>query len=234
MAGKILIVGANRGIGLCLMKAFAEKKWTLFGSVRPQTLKDKDPSVKDLEATGAKILEIDFLDEPSIFEAAKQYGSGPLDILINCGGVPVDPVNFQDHTQEILLNRFGIMTVGPYLATKAFLPNLEKSPMGKVINISSDFGSIGRSSGTGGFFGYRMAKAALNQFAVTLANELKVQGSKIVVLSINPGFVATRLTNWDFDDNIEETIPGVVSIIDGADSNSSGRFFDWNGKELIY
>jgi hypothetical protein len=39
-----------------------------------------------LEATGARILEIDFLDEPSIFEAAKQYGSGPLDILINCGG----------------------------------------------------------------------------------------------------------------------------------------------------
>jgi len=90
------------------------------------------------------------------------------------------------------------------------------------------------SVGTGGYFGYRMAKAALNQFTVTLAKELKVEGSKIVVLSVNPGFLSTRLTNFDGEDDMDASIAGLVKIIEGADENKSGRFINWNEQEIPY
>jgi NAD(P)-dependent dehydrogenase (short-subunit alcohol dehydrogenase family) len=97
-------LGANRGIGLNLVRTFVRRGWVAYGSIRPQTR--GDPSVKDvsisqlnkrqekqlteitykLEATGATILEIDYTNETSIIAAAKEYGSGSLDCLVNCTG----------------------------------------------------------------------------------------------------------------------------------------------------
>ncbi|KAM0424834.1 hypothetical protein ACHAPT_009890 [Fusarium lateritium] len=81
---KVLVVGANRAIGLNLVKAFIGRSWNVTGTIRPQSR--SDPSVADLQATGATILEIDYLDESTIEKASQAYGDGPLDILINVGG----------------------------------------------------------------------------------------------------------------------------------------------------
>ena len=79
------------------------------GSIRPQT--KEDPSFKDLTATGANILEIDFLNETSIVRAAEAYGDKPLDVLLNVGGLPPDPKAWEDQTSELFLERFQTMAV---------------------------------------------------------------------------------------------------------------------------
>ncbi|KAI6758407.1 hypothetical protein HG530_010647 [Fusarium avenaceum] len=73
--------GANRGIGLNLLKAFLAQSWNATASIRLQSR--DDPSIADLKETGAKVLEIDYLVEETIENAAKAYGDKPLDILIN-------------------------------------------------------------------------------------------------------------------------------------------------------
>ena len=92
--------GANRGIGLKLAQALAGD-WTVTGSVRPQTLADWSTrevrhmcdatyrprlTSMELEETGAKVLTMELTDEETIIAAAKAYGVGPLDMLINCAG----------------------------------------------------------------------------------------------------------------------------------------------------
>jgi NAD(P)-dependent dehydrogenase (short-subunit alcohol dehydrogenase family) len=97
-----MTLGANRGIGLRFVQKFSEEGWDVFASVRPQAVEDDSiTEVREcllfkrfeltgrcdqLKMTGAKIFLIDYLDEDTIAGAAKEYGSKPLDCLINCAG----------------------------------------------------------------------------------------------------------------------------------------------------
>jgi NAD(P)-dependent dehydrogenase (short-subunit alcohol dehydrogenase family) len=104
-SNSVLIPGANRGIGFNLARAFAERSWTVYGSVRPQTIATQDETVKEvgvipnvppsqivanshrkLENIGATILEIDVANESTIVTAAEGFGPEPLDLLINVAG----------------------------------------------------------------------------------------------------------------------------------------------------
>ncbi|KAJ5949542.1 hypothetical protein N7454_001126 [Penicillium verhagenii] len=163
---------ANRGIGLNLLKAFAQRGWTVFGT---------------LEATGATIFDLDYLNENTISAAAKSYGEEtPLDVLINCAGLPVLPASWEETTAEHLMIKFRVMSVGPFLATKYFLPSLTKSSAGKVINITSFWASL-QENDFGEYISYRAAKAALNMETVTIAHELKAKDLNITVLALDPG-----------------------------------------------
>ncbi|KAK0103270.1 hypothetical protein ONS95_005303 [Cadophora gregata] len=141
MSRSVLVLGANRGIGLNLCKQFAKHGWKVAGTIRQQT--EGGASVEELKEITKDIFVLDYTDEHSIIQAAKYYGTRPLDVLINCAGVEPQPVKWQNHSAEILLEKFQIMAVGPFLASKHFFPALEKSK-GKIINISSDMGSISR------------------------------------------------------------------------------------------
>ncbi|KAM0430907.1 hypothetical protein ACHAPT_005541 [Fusarium lateritium] len=102
--------GANRGLGLGLLKVFKERGYNVFGTVRPQTRSDS--SFKDLEATGATIIDLDYLDEESIAAAAQNYGNDrALDVLVNCGGIEMYPENWLETTAESLVYKYRVMTV---------------------------------------------------------------------------------------------------------------------------
>ncbi|KAL8833577.1 MAG: hypothetical protein Q9170_004192 [Blastenia crenularia] len=199
-----------------------------------------------LEATGAKIYEIDYLEEATIVEAAKEYGSETLDCLINCAafvilkklidhgeGVSGGPIEWQEYNSKILTDYFQIMVVGPLLATKHFQANLEKSKAGKIVNISSSLGSI---SGTvkGTKVAYRIAKAGLNQETRTIAMDLKNNGSNVTAMVIDPGAVATRLSGWNGRISVEESVNGIYVVIDRTSLKNTGKFWRWNGEELQY
>ena len=79
-----------------------------------------------------------------------------------------------------------------------------------------------------------MAKAALNQQTVTLAKEMEKSGQNIAVISVNPGFVATRLTNFDFDDDMDTCIEGVARVIESVDMAKTGLFINWTGEILNF
>ncbi|MCJ1248270.1 hypothetical protein MMC30_005487 [Trapelia coarctata] len=189
--------------------------------------------LRKLKATGARILEVDYVNESTIVKAAKEYGTGELDCLINCAGVSPQPFLWDADSGDRLLEMFNIMTVGPYLATKHFLPNLKQSSSPKVANISSEFGCIS-SNDRGGFLGYRLAKAALNQQTKTIAQAFKEDGNKMIFLALDPGYIATRLTGFSGTDDMDTSVKGMVDIIERAEAADSGLLFEHSGEKLPF
>lgn len=144
---------------------------------------------------------------------------------------------------------------GPYLAIKHFMPNLKKSSVPKIAAISSEFGCISSNvsrihllsqekksdflvlvfpaNERGGFLGYRMAKAALNQQYKTIAQAFK-EDPKMIFLTLEPGYVATRLTGWKGEDDIEKSVQGMYEVIDRATQSDSGFLFNYHGKKLEF
>jgi len=229
---RVLVIGANRGIGLNLIKTFILRGWVAYGSIRPQTR--GDPSVKDLEDTGATIFEIDYTNESTIIEAAKAYGTGALDCLVNCGGLGPQPFDWDADKPERLREMFDVMAVGPYLATKHFLPNLKQSTEpGKIASISSDFGCI-TSNDRGGFLGYRMAKCALNQQTKTIAQSFKEGENKLIFVGLEPGYIATRLTGWKGDTDMETSVNGMVDVIENVKQEDSGLLISYTGAKVPF
>lgn len=146
-------------------------------------------------------------------------------------------------------------TQGPFLAIKHFLPKLELAAEPKIVNISSSFGSISgwapphqlcpvsappftNKSNAGNFFGtcmaYRAAKAALNQMSVTMAREWEKEGRKSTIVCVEPGFLSTRLTGFDGEDDMDTCIAGIMNVIDGIAHGDSGAFLKWDGSRIPF
>ncbi|KAL8790984.1 MAG: hypothetical protein Q9195_006129 [Heterodermia aff. obscurata] len=219
-----LVIGANRGIGLQIVQRLTKRNWVVAGSIRPQTR--GDPSVKELEETGAQVIEIDYLDEETIVAAAKEYEPNKLDLLVNCGGVGPEPSYWYEHTAEIMLEKFR----GPFLATKHFYPALKRSNSARIINIASGSASAARNNGED--VGYRMSKVALTHQSITLAKEFVEAGDNIAVLTIYPGYVATRLSSYRHKNDMKECMDGIVDVMEKASMEQTGTFVDWKNETV--
>ncbi|KAG2418472.1 hypothetical protein HFD88_001573 [Aspergillus terreus] len=217
-ARNALIIGANRGLGLGLLKVFKEQGYNVFGTVRPQTR--SDVSFKDLEATGATIFDLDYLEEDSIAAAAQRYGNDrPLDVLINCGGIEMYPENWLETTGEALVYKYRVMTVGPFLASKYFLPSLQKS------EFANDCGT---------HISYRVPKSALNALSISIAIELRAAKENIAVLCVDPGDVPTKLSRWAGEIDLNDSVRGMYEQIEKATIEDTGLFVNWRGHKWPY
>lgn len=81
---------------------------------------------------------------------------------------------------------------------------------------------------------YRMAKAALNQQTVTIAHELRAADSKVIMLALDPGDVPTRLSRGNGKTDIDESVRGLVKIIETATLADSGSFLKWTGQKISF
>lgn len=81
---------------------------------------------------------------------------------------------------------------------------------------------------------YRIAKTALNQQTVTIANELKVAGSEVIMLALDPGDVPTRLSRGNGKTDIDKSVRGIVEIIETATLADSGSFLKWTGQKIPF
>ncbi|KAL5317162.1 hypothetical protein ACEPPN_014257 [Leptodophora sp. 'Broadleaf-Isolate-01'] len=233
MAGlNALVIGANRGLGLGLLKVFKEQGYNVFGTIRPQTR--SDASFKDLEETGATIIDLDYLVEDTIGAAAKTFGEDrTLDILVNCGGIGMDPKSWLDTSAEQMIYKYRVMTVGPFLASKYFHPNLKKSKFARIVNITSELASIAAND-CGTYVSYRVPKTAFNSMSVVVGIELKAAKENIAVLCIDPGDVPTKLSHWQGDIKTEDSVRGMYNQIEKATIEDSGLFVNWAGHRWPY
>ncbi|KAK3325072.1 hypothetical protein B0H66DRAFT_547347 [Apodospora peruviana] len=230
---RCLVIGANRGIGFQLATRHLAKGYAVYGTYRPETRDDS--SVAEMKEAGIKTLELDFTDEDSIKAAAKEYGDGPLDVLINCGGLYKlwDDKPFTEHSAEDLLEHFRVNTIGPFLASKTFLPALEKAEQGKIITMSSDFASI--ADNTGGNVCYRLSKAGVNQLTKNMAIDLGKLGSKVLTLAVHPGYVATKMTGYYGEDDMETCMSSLVETIERLGKDiPTGSYVRWSGDIMAY
>ncbi len=219
----VLVTGANRGIGLEYARQFADKGYRVIGTAR-------DPAAATELATIAERVEaLDVSDAASVAALAKRLEGEPIDILVNNAGIfdrgdtSIDKVDFAKMEQTLAVN-----TLGPLRMIQALLPNLRQGQRKLVVNMSSQLGSIAGSTGT--WYAYRTSKAALNQITRTLSVELAKEGFVCVV--VHPGWVRTDMGGAAATYTPEESVSGLVGLIEKLGPADNGRFFDFQGKTI--
>lgn len=220
----VLITGANRGIGLEFARQFTEKGYRVIGTARTP---DEAHELHDLDV---RIVQLDVTDEDSLEAMAADLQGTAIDILINNAGIGGQ---FADKLTEVDIDKVArtvdVNSLGPMRVTSALYDNLHSGEGRTVIQITSIMGSI-ELNDRGGFYGYRMSKAALNMFNRSLSHELGDEGFICIVL--HPGWVQTDMGGEQAPLTPEESIGGMIKVIEGLDVGDNGRFYDYTGKEL--
>ncbi|KAL4161488.1 hypothetical protein PRNP1_002042 [Phytophthora ramorum] len=207
----VLITGSNRGIGLTFAQHYVKEGWNVVATARNV---DAAEDLKQLNPW--KVLTLDTGDEQSILSAAKTLEGVAVDLLINNSGISIGG-GLDVTTKEDMLRQFEVNTVGPFLMTRAFLPNLRLAVAARgqafVAQVTSRMGSIA-DNGSGGRYGYRASKAALN--IVTQSLSLDLKSEKIGCLLLHPGFVNTAIVNFTGVVSPEDSVAGMARIIERA------------------
>jgi NAD(P)-dependent dehydrogenase (short-subunit alcohol dehydrogenase family) len=214
----VLVTGCNRGIGLQLCKQLLARGDEVIGVTRGGS--------DELTQLGAQVISgIDVGDGASMPALKEAIGDQRIDVLINNAGIlRRDKLGELDY--EEMDEQFRVNTLGPLRVTEALLGNLAKGS--KVAIVTSRVGSIGDNA-SGGNYGYRASKTAVNQIGTNLKHDLHPRG--IAVALLHPGFVATDMTGGQ---GIAPTdsAKGLIDRIDELNLENSGGFWHAEGYEL--
>ena len=176
-----------------------------------------------------RVEQLDVTDPASVAGLAKRLDGNAIDILVNNAGVfdrgdvSLDKVDFQMMERTLAVN-----TLGPLRVVQALLPNLRKGRQKTIVSMSSQLGSIENSNGR--WYAYRSSKAALNQLNKTLSAELAAEGFVCVVL--HPGWVRTDMGGAGATYSPEESVSGLVAVIEKLGPADNGRFYDFKGNPI--
>ena len=150
-------------------------------------------------------------------------------MLVNNAGVLGKMQSLEELDLEDCLATFRVNALGAIAVTRALLPQLRKSKVRKVLHVSTGMASIADNS-SGGAYGYRMSKAALNMASKCLAVGLR--GDRIVSAVINPGWVQTDMGGSGAPTSVVDSAKGILQQIDALDVEHTGQFLDYKGGTL--
>jgi NAD(P)-dependent dehydrogenase (short-subunit alcohol dehydrogenase family) len=217
--GLSLVTGANRGIGLAICTQLHDRGDQVVAVCRT-------PS-PELSALGVEIIDgIDVSDDASIQTLPARIDNRPIDVLVNNAGRLRRDGLTQPDDDEVLA-QFVVNAMGPLRVTRALLPLLSSGS--KIAHITSRMGSVADNT-SGGMYGYRMSKAALNAAAKSMTVDLGPKGIMVAVL--HPGFVRTGMTGGNGLVDAPESAAGLIARIDGLTMENSGTFWHMNGEVL--
>jgi len=218
-----VVTGANRGLGLELCRQLKQAGAQVIGTAR-------DPQgAIDLRALEIRVEALDVADAESVAAFAQRLGDTSVDLLINNAGVGGAGEGISELDIDDAERKFQINSLGPIRVTQALMPHLRRGKGRKIAHVSSRMGSIS-DNGEGGYYGYRISKAALNMFNRSLAVELVGQGFVCVVL--HPGWVRTRMGGSSAPQSPEASARGLLRIINRLRRQDTGRFIDYTGAEI--
>lgn len=214
---RVLITGANRGIGQGLLRTYQARGDEVIGTHRAPARPGW--------------LSVDVADPDSIAEISGSLDGKPLDLLICNAGTYLD----KDHQIEtgyapdLWARSFAVNVTGVFLTIQELLPNLRKAG-GRIAIISSLMGSDSRASGSS--YIYRASKAAVLNLGRNLAVDLKGEG--IAVGVYHPGWVRTDMGGASATLETGEAVDGLVQRFDALDMERSGCFENWDGQTLPF
>lgn len=220
MTKQVLITGANRGIGLAFTSQYAAAGYQVFAVCRAASA--------ELRAlSNVTVIEgIDVTDANAAAVVSKLLGNTTLDILVqNAGILYRDDIN--DAPAADIAKQFEVNALAPLQLTLGLLQHLAAGS--KVALITSRMGSLA-DNGSGGYYGYRMSKAALNAAGVSLACDLKPK--QIAVALLHPGFVQTDMVNNAGDISADEAAKRLRQRIEELTLTNTGTFWHSNGDVL--
>jgi len=246
-AKSVFITGANRGIGLELIKQYLGRNpgapKHLFAGYRTMSdelkqLGDSNPSLV--------LVKMDLTDYNGFPAVAKQVedvvGAEGLNLLINNAGViPLNSRELDTLTPEAMVAAFEVNCVGPLFLTKAMLPLLKTAAAAAgddsvlsvhraaAIQMSTAVGSIAENGG-GKNYAYRCSKTALNMAMKNLS--LDLAGSGVLTMAIHPGWVKTDMGGANAMITAEACVTTMLETLDGLTEKDHGTFLRYNNTPI--
>lgn len=223
MSHSYVVTGGNRGIGLEFARQLAERGERVIATAR------KPEKATALRGLPVRVEPLDVSDPGSVSEFARRLDGAPVDVLIHNAGIGAAGPGIERLDMDEMERYFSVNTIGPLRVTQALLPNLRAGARKLIVGISSGLGSLEGNTG-GGWYGYRAAKAALNMFVRTLAQELRREGFICVLL--DPGWVKTNMGGPGAPTPPEQSVRGMLKVMDGLSPFESGGFFNSRGRQV--
>lgn len=229
---RVLITGANRGIGLGLVRQYLKRKDRVFAACRtPNRAAELQTLCKDYPAQ-LSLHTLDVRDSGQIETLHRDLNAqvDGLDVLINNAGIYYRGLSLGELSAERSLETLHVNAVAPMLITQSLMDLLIASKNGKVANLSTGMSSI---TGTPiGAYDYRASKAALNMYTKVLAQDMRPFG--VIAIVINPGWVKTDMGGQGATITVEESARGIIKVVDALRPQDSGKFFQWDGTEHLW
>lgn len=216
----VLVTGANRGIGLEYCQQLKQRGDQVIAVCRS--------SSPELEALAVRIeAGLELTAEADIAELVRRLEGLALDVLILNAGL-LEATRLDDLDAGSVRRQFEVNALAPLRLVQALLPQLH--PGSKLALMTSRMGSIDDNT-SGGSYGYRMSKVALNMAGKSLAVDLLPRGIAVAIL--HPGLVRTRMVNFNPQGiSPEQAVRGLLARIDALSLETSGSFWHANGEVL--
>ncbi|WP_309732469.1 SDR family NAD(P)-dependent oxidoreductase [Chamaesiphon sp. OTE_75_metabat_556] len=239
-----LIVGGGRGIGLgfvqqLLAQAEIGRVYATYRRVESAT------ELLAIDNSRLCCMQMDITDEAQIAAVMQriQTEAAALHYVINSAGVlhegELQPEkSLRQIDSDRLLRYFQVNSIGALLLFKQVQPLIKHPDRSILATISAKVGSIGDNH-SGGWYGYRASKAALNMFIRTTAIEYQRTCPQAILVALHPGTTDTQLSQ-PFQRNVppeklfsvDRTVSQLLTVIDGLTPSDSGEFFSWDGSRL--
>ena len=227
---KIVISGANRGIGLGLAERYLEQGHQVFCGVRDMS---RCVDLQSLSHHGdLHIHLLDVTDDTSVGSFATWVMSctPSIDVLLNNAGIMDERAHHLEEVDiEYSRNVFDVNVLGPLRLTKALLPILRAGGPAKVGNMSSLMGSI-TDNRSGGYYAYRASKTSLNMITMSMHRDLFVDG--ITPVALHPGWVRTDMGGPNGAIDVDTATQGLFTVMEELEESDGGCFIQWDGEKL--
>jgi NAD(P)-dependent dehydrogenase (short-subunit alcohol dehydrogenase family) len=223
----IVITGANRGLGLEMSRLCAARDWTVMAGCRTPS-----DSLSALAASHPKVQlrRFDASDPDSLSAFAASFAPSSVDVLVHNAGTigPERAEQSQDRLDSKgWLQTMQVNALAPLALSIAMRPALAAGA--KIVAITSQLGSLAEND-SGGLYAYRASKAALNMGMRSLAIDWRDSG--LILLMLHPGWVRTDMGGPSAPLSPQESVQGMVRIIDAATTADHGRFLAYDGRAL--
>lgn len=215
----VVITGASRGIGLSFASMYQARGYHVYAACRHAS-----PELKRL---GVSVIEeVDVTQTSGVEKLVQALEGVTIDLLINNAGILRDEV-LGSIDQDSVRQQFETNALAPLVVTEALMNQF--APAAKLALITSRMGSVA-DNGSGGRYGYRMSKAALNIAGMSLSHDLKPRGVAVAIL--HPGLVGTDMIGGYGDITPDQAAERLSKRIDELDLSNTGTFWHSNGEVL--
>ena len=234
---KVLITGANRGIGLEFVRQYVAEGWHVIACCREPGGADELRDISQASGGRVTVERLDVLDHATIDAAAKAHTGEPIDLVINNAGIT------GPRGEAVVQQQFGAMdyeewvrvlrtnTLGPMKVSEAFADNVAASEQKKIVHISSTIGSNAEEQAQ--VFSYGASKAALTKVSTLMAAALRERG--VTVLALCPGHVKDAgMGGPGANVELTDSIAGMRQVIERSGLAATGCFLRYNGDTIAF
>ena len=225
------ITGCNRGLGLEMAQQLLQRGERVIATCR-DIATASDLTELALRSQGLSLIEMDMASLASMTEAVALLNEEPVDVFINNAGIygPRD-ANFGNIDGDDMAQVLRVNAIAPLQLTQLLIPSLRSGEGKKLAFVSSKMGSIA-DNGRGGSYIYRCSKTALNSVVKTLAVDLADEG--FVAAALHPGWVRTDMGGPNGLIDAEESVSGMLKVIDALGPAETGQFINYDGSAIAW